>query len=105
MAASELSPEENAHLREAMRGAIKDRFGSANKLALALGIQGPSLGSFLKGGGAAKTTARKFAEIMGRTYEEVIGHGNGRKHAAHAALPPKFRPTADAARKARVLLK
>lgn len=112
MAAPELPPEENAFLREQMKAALP-QFGSVNKLALALGMQGSSLGAFLnKGGGASKATAHKFAALMHRSYDEVLGRVPGGPVPLTAPQrepryqgPPKFRPTAAAVRKARVFLR
>lgn len=112
MAVPELTQEERAHLRVLVNEAI-ERFGSANKLAAAIGIQGSSLGAFLKGGGMAKATARKFAEVTNRTYEEVVGLpaapggslARQRITPVPSSGPPRHRPTASALRKARVFLK
>ena len=109
MAAPELTAAENAHLRPLVREAIP-RYGSANKLAAALGIQGSSLGAFLKGGGMAKATATRFAKLEGMTYAQAVGHeptgaGRGAAKLAHEFTPRGYRPTGEALRKARILLK
>lgn len=100
MASPELTDEENAHLRALLKAAIP-RHESQNKLAAKLGMAGSSLGKIVeKGGGASKETARKFAELEGKTFEEVIGRGKrgraDRPSPLPASRPPMIRPTARA---------
>jgi hypothetical protein len=90
MATPDLSPEENANLRELVRETIR-RLGSQNRLALDLRIQSSSISAFLKGGGWSEETARKFAALIGISYEEALGHRRPRSTETAQGSPP--RPT------------
>lgn len=109
MAAPELDDKENAHLRRLMLEDVDaGRFGSRNKLAQKLEIQGSSLGKFLnEQGGSARSTAHKFAEITGRSVDEVLGHehpSNLRRLTTTETTGPRYQATPQAARAARAYL-
>lgn len=106
MAAPEHTDEENEHLRALLRKMLP-KYGSANKLAMALEMQGSSLGQILeRGGGVSKATARRLAELAEISYDEAVGRASGRKRMnTPAQSGGPFRATADAAKKARVLLR
>jgi hypothetical protein len=107
MATPELSDDENAHLRALLKAALP-RYGSQNQLAAKLEMAGSSLGKIIeKGGGASKATARRFAELEGKTFEEVLGRGgqDRRTPPMPQGGPPAFPPTARALKIARRFLK
>ncbi len=72
---SQLSPQQNERLRAAMIEVWETNFDrNASALARVLGLRQPTVSEFIRGrGGASYDTAKRFAMILKKTVDEIIG--------------------------------
>lgn len=71
----QLSPQQNERLRVAMKSVWEERYDrNATHLANALGLRQPTISEFIRGrGGASYDTAKRFATLIHKSTESVIG--------------------------------